>query len=102
MTFKRTPDATFPFTAQIPNGSKPLPHKLIGKRKAPADLAGFRGSLSGRTDIDILEEILAGWEDVDAEFGRSALEDMLNNYASYALAVAMAYMKAHTEAERKN
>lgn len=100
--FKIKPDATFPFFAQIPNGSKPLPHKLIGKRKAPADLAAFWGGLSGRNDIDILEEILAGWEDVDADFGRSALEDMLKNYASYAISVAMAYMKAHTEAERKN
>lgn len=102
MTFKLTPDATFPFSAQIPNGSAPLTLKLIGKRKGKEALADFIRAAGGQADIDLLDDALAGWEDVDADYSREALGTLLANYAGAALPIYVAYIKAHTEAERKN
>lgn len=100
--FKLTPDATFPFTAVIPNGTAPLPIKLKGRRKSREDLAAFMGSARERSDTELLADAVAGWEDVDADFSTEALGQLLTNYAGASLAIFTAYIKAHSEAERKN
>lgn len=100
--FKLKPDATFTATIKIPNGDTPLPLKLVFRRKSKEDLAAWIDSVPTRPDPESLGEIVEGWTDVDAPFGEESFRELLSAYSGAGMAVFTGYLKALTEAERKN
>ena len=100
--FKLKPDATFVATVKIPNGDTPLPLTLIFRRKSKEALAGWIDSVPGKDDLESLGEIVEGWKDVDAPFSPEAFAEMLSAYTGAGMAIFTGYLKALSEAERKN
>jgi hypothetical protein len=102
MAFKLKPDATFPATVLIPNGDEPLPLKLRFRRKRKEDVAAWIEGAAGRNDADTLGEVIDGWTDVDTPFSAEALSELLSAYSGAGMAIFSGYMRALSEAERKN
>lgn len=100
--FKLKPDATFPATIKIPNGDSPLPLKLVFRRKSKEELAAWIDSVPTKTDPESLGEIVDGWTDVDTPFTAESFRELLNAYSGAGMAIFTGYLKALTEAERKN
>lgn len=100
--FKLKPDATFTATVPIPNGDAPLPLKLRFRRKGKKDLAAWIEGSAGRDDADTLGEIIDGWMEADAPYSAEALRDMLDAYSGAGMAIFSGYLRALSEAERKN
>lgn len=102
MAFKLKPDATFTATVMIPNGDTPLPLKLKFRRKRKEDVAAWIESAAGRADADTLGEVIDGWTDVDTPYSSDALTEMLSAYSGAGMAIFGGYLRALSEAERKN
>lgn len=102
MAFKLKPDATFTATVKIPNGDAPLPLTLRYRRKSKDDVAAWVDASAGRAEIDTLVDVVDGWIDVDAAFSREALAELLSNYSGAGMAIWRGYLRALSEAERKN
>lgn len=102
MAFKLKPDATFTATVLVPNGDAPLPLKLRYRRKGKAEVATWFEASAGRDEIDTLDEVVDGWIDVDAAFSREALAELLAAYSGAGMAIWRGYLRALSEAERKN
>lgn len=100
--FKLTPPATFVATVKIPNGDAPLPLTLVFRRKDKAALVTWIESTSTRADPDALGEVIADWKDVDAPYGEAALTQLLAAYSGAGMAIFSGYLRALSEAERKN
>ena len=100
--FKLTPPATFPATVRIPNGDEPIPLTLVFRRKSKADLAAWIDSTASRNDPDSLGEIIADWKNVETAYSSDALTEVLSAYSGAGLAIFTGYLKALSEAERKN
>lgn len=102
MAFKLRPDATFMATVQIPNGDAPLPLRLRFTRKGKSELSVWMAGSQGRDDAATLAEIIDGWEDVDAAYSAAALAELLESYSGAGMAIFGGYLRALSEAERKN
>lgn len=100
--FKLKPDATFTATVMIPNGDAPLPLKLRFKRKSKEGVAAWYGSAQTQDDLTTLGEIIDGWIDVDTPYSSEALAELLANYTGASMAILGGYLRALSEAERKN
>lgn len=100
--FKLKPEATFTATVSIPNGDAPLPLKLIFRRKSKEDLAAWIDSVPTKKDPESLGEIIEGWTDVDTPFSAEAFSALLSAYTGAGMAIFSGYLRALTEAERKN
>lgn len=102
MAFKLKPDATFTATVLIPNGDQPLPLKLKFRRKRKEDVAAWIESAAGRADTDTLGEVIDGWIEVDTPYSAEALAELLAAYSGAGMAIFGGYLRALSEAERKN
>jgi hypothetical protein len=102
MAFKLKPDATFTATVPIPNGDAPLPLKLRFKRKRKEDVAAWIASAADRPDPETLGEVIDGWIEVDTPYSAEALAELLAAYSGAGVAIFGGYLRALSEAERKN
>jgi hypothetical protein len=104
--FKLQPNPTFKSEVEIPvAGAEPSSITLVFKHKGKKDLKAFIDSLTGETpkdDIDMLFDIIAGWEGVDAEFNKSNLELLIDNYPQAAINIFMTYQQTLLEGRAKN
>lgn len=100
--FKLKPDATFLATVRIPNGDQPLPLKLKFRRKRKEEIAAWIESAAAKTDPDSLGEIIETWIDVDTDYSAEALAELLSAYSGAGMAIFAGYLRAVSEAERKN
>ena len=100
--FKLKPDATFTATVKIPNGDTPLLLKLVFRRKSKEDVSAWIDSVPTKSDPESLKEIIETWTDVDAPYSEDALKELLSAYTGAGMAIFNGYLKALTEAERKN
>ncbi|CAG9177758.1 phage tail assembly chaperone [Cupriavidus pampae] len=113
--FKITPNPTFAATVEIAvPGEKAAKLKLVFRHKTRDQAKEFfhRVSEEAKNGSDdgspasrerkVLEEIVAGWEDVDQPFSGDALELVLLNYHNASSAILDAYMEQLTQARRGN
>lgn len=105
--FVLQPNPTFKETVVIPvpgaeSGSITFVFKRLGKKALRALFGSITKEGAEREDADVLEEIVAGWEGVDVEFSRQALETLCDAYPGAATAVILGYNKAMTEVKAKN
>ncbi|USE78906.1 phage tail assembly chaperone [Cupriavidus gilardii] len=115
--FKINPNPTFTATVTIPvPGGKPEKLKLTFRHKSRDQAKDYFDRIakeaaeaieSGKTD-DVarerraLEEIVAGWEDVDQPFSGDALEQLLQNYHGAATAILDTFTTELNLARRGN
>jgi hypothetical protein len=103
--FKLNPNPTFVGTASIAvPGGEAEKLRLVFKHKTRDDAKAFfeRAAKSDESESKLLLEIIAGWEDVDAEFSEDALSQLLQNYHNAAQAIFEGYMAELTAARRGN
>jgi hypothetical protein len=92
--FQINPNPTFTTTVDIPvAGGRTEKLKLTFKHKTRDDALEYlrRPAGEGEDDASILLEIIAGWEDVDAEFSRETLNQVVQNYPGAPRAIFDAY-----------
>lgn len=108
--FKLNPAPTF--VAQVPISvpglSEPLEVAITFRHKAKTAVKSWMDNAAGKTDADLLHEIIAGWSGMQAEDGAevayslTALGDLLENYPASHGELFRAYLRELTEAKRKN
>lgn len=92
--FQINPNPTFSATVDIPAaGGRTEKLKLVFKHKTRDEALEYlrRSPAEGEDDASVLLEIIAGWEDVDADFSREALNQVVQNYAGAPRAIFEAY-----------
>lgn len=103
--FKLNPNPTFAGTATIVvPGGEAEKLRLVFRHKTRDDAKAFfeRAAKAEEKESTLLLEIIAGWEDVDAEFSEDALAKLLQNYHTAPSAIFEAYMAELTAARRGN
>ena len=103
--FQINPNPTFTATVDIPAaGGRIEKLKLTFKHKTRDDTLEYlqRPVVEGEDDATVLLEIIAGWEDVDAEFSREALNQLVQNYPGAPRAIFQAYAAELTGQRRGN
>jgi len=115
--FKIIPNPTFPATVAIAvPGKQPEKLKLTFRHMTREQLRDFfdriareaAEAIEGDRDDTVtrerkaLEEIVAGWEDVDQPFSGEALEALIRNYHGAATAILDAYTGELNLARRGN
>ena len=99
-----TPNPTFRATAaiSIPGEAQPARIEVEYRHLGREALADYFKRLEGRSDLDALAEIIAGWSGVDAPFSAAALADLLDAYPTAAMALFDAFRRECLEAKAKN
>lgn len=65
-------------------------------------LKEFYEGLPGKSDLEMLTEIMVGWKGPDAAFGRESLETMIENYPASAGELFEGFRKNLQESRAKN
>ena len=103
MSFRLKANPTFWRTVNVRSlDGEEFPLQLELKHRRKSELREFVASLEGRTDEELVADLVVGWKDVDAEFSPEALTDLLEEYSGAAVAIWTEYQKAYAEAARKN
>lgn len=105
--FRLVPNPTFKFEAEIPMaGETPQVLKLIGKHKGKKAMQELQAKMTDSevppTDVEVLMDILGGWEDVDGEFNAENLEQLVDAYPKAAATIYAAYAVALVDGKEKN
>ncbi|MDF3837153.1 phage tail assembly chaperone [Cupriavidus basilensis] len=93
--FQINPDPTFVGTVKIPAaGGKEQELRLVFKHKTRDEAKEYfqRATDSDASDTKLLLEVIAGWEDVDAEFSEEALNRLIQNYQAAPRAIFEGYL----------
>lgn len=104
--FKITPNPTFPAEIAIPvpgGGKEKL--KLVFKHKNREQLEEYIERSRGATpdeEPSLLMEIIDGWQDVDQEFSREALAELLRNHHGAGFHIFDGYLEELTGRRRGN
>ena len=105
--FKLQPNPTFKCPVSIPvPGGKSGAITVLFNHKGRKALQEFFGNLGAegesRTDVEMLSELISGWEGVDEKFSEEALETLLDAYPGAAMALFETYRAEVLEARVKN
>lgn len=104
--FKIAPNPTFLAEVAIPvpgGGKEKL--KLVFKHKTREQLEQYIERSRGTTPEEepgLLTEIIDGWQDVDQEFSREALAELLSNHHGAGFHIMEAYIDELTGRRRGN
>jgi hypothetical protein len=104
--FKRDPNPTFKATVAVTvPGADSLPLALVFRHKTAAQLQDFLANAAGRTDADMLADMVASVDpaakregEADADF----LADVCNAYAAAKSDILRTYLRELTESKVKN
>jgi len=101
--FKLTPNPTFWRTVKITAADGSTAEiELEYKHRTKAQWIEFASNAAGKTDDQVISELVVGWAGVDAEFSAEHLHELLQNYHTAAEEIAEDYKAALTESRRKN
>lgn len=90
--FKLNPEPTFRATVAIPvAGAESAELEFEFRHKTRDEAKAWFASFAGRSEADCLMDIVAGWHNCEAVFGKEALETLLQNYAQAGNAILAAY-----------
>lgn len=108
--FKLVPHPTFKASVPLsaPGLEKPIAVTVEFRHKTSSAFKKWLESAPDRTDVDLLDEVIAGWsgmqgeDGTDAPYSRQALSTLLENYSAAKWELLGAYQRELTEAKRKN
>lgn len=101
--FKLNPAPTFwtEVSISVPGAGEPAKFEVEYKWMPRDALRGYFGNAAGRSDEDLLGEIVCNWRGIDAEFSRENLAQLLANYTGAARALYDRYGEEMLEARKK-
>lgn len=103
MTFKLKANPTFRRVVELKSlDGEVMPLALEMRHRRRSELKAFIEGLPGRSDDEIVADIVAGWFDVDTEFSQEALRDLMEEWACAPGRIWEDYQEAYKEAARKN
>lgn len=107
--FKLIPDSTFKAEVKltVPGQAKPVPVEVEFRHKGRAALKTWLENTAGKSDADLLDEIIADMPLSDADghmlaYTRDRLEQLLDRYPASAQELTRDYVLALTESRSKN
>ena len=104
--FALQPKPIFKMTVDIPTTNGPQPIKFEFKHMGRKAFAAFYAALgeaeNAREDKDVLMDLIAGWDGVDAKFDAEALDMLLDNYPGATQVIFDQYKKGLFEGGQKN
>ena len=95
-TFKANVQITIP--GQEDTASVELTFNYMSKTKA----LEFFSEMKGKTDVEALTTLIAGWDGFDVPFSKAALETFLDNYPAAAFEIIQAFNRNLLESRIKN
>ena len=95
-TFKANVQITVP--GQEDTASVELTFNYMPKTKA----LEFFSEMKGKTDVEALTTLIAGWDGFDVPFSKAALETFLDNYPAAAFEIIQAFNRNLLESRIKN
>jgi hypothetical protein len=102
MMLPRKANPTFWATVDIPvPGDKACPLELEYRHRRRSEAIAFRDSLKGRSDDEIVLDMVVGWK-WHEPFSAEALLDLLQEYPASPEPIAEAYFRELATANRKN
>jgi hypothetical protein len=110
MSFRLNPKPTFtvPVPISVPGMEQPLSVVMTFRHKTQEQITDWMARAPGRSDPDVLAEVLVGWEGVTDEadavvpFSYAALTEFLGNYPASKGEIFSTYLSELTKAKRKN
>lgn len=108
--FQLDPAPTFQAAVQIsvPGQADGMPLQITFRHKTKAAVSDWIVRARGRTDAEILGEVIEGWSEVrnaagqDVPYSQAALVALLENFPASKDDLFSAYLRELTEAKRKN
>jgi hypothetical protein len=108
--FQLDPSPTFEVSVPIstPGKAEGLPLTVTYRHKRKTAIAAWIASARGRTDLEILGEVIDGWSAVhnakgeDVPYSTDALGTLLDNFPAAKDDLFANYLRELTEAKRKN
>ena len=100
---KAKPTFVAPVPIPVPGG-EPEPLTLVFRHKTRDEMNEYlkRTAAIGTNDVGPLMEIIEGWQDVDAEFSKDALQELVQNHHGSVTAILDTYVVELAEGRRKN
>jgi len=93
---------TFTKSVAIPvPGRKPVPVDFTFKGRTRDAFREYLDGAEGRDDVDMLMDTICGWE-LEDEFSRESVEQLVQNYAGSARAIIETYVREVTGARLGN
>jgi hypothetical protein len=103
MAFKIKAPETFTASINIPllgGGKDAL--SVTYRHKPRSAMKTFVEGLAEREDVDVLAEVIAGWDGADAEFSAAALAELIEQQPGAVAALINGYVRAYGEARSGN
>lgn len=108
--FQLDPSPTFDVQVPIsvPGKAQPLDLSVSFRHKRKTAIAAWINTARGRTDVEILGEVIESWSGVhnakgeDVPYSVAALTTLLENYPAAKDDLFQVYLRELTEAKRKN
>jgi hypothetical protein len=107
--FKLNPSPTFkaPIALSQPGVEKPLEVPFEFRHKTTEQIADWLARAPGRSDPDVLHEVIVGWSVVDdrgeaVAYSHTNLATLLNNYPTAKGEIFAGYLAELTKAKAKN
>jgi hypothetical protein len=103
MAVKLKPNPTFAVPVEIPTPSgKPDKMSVVFKHKTVPEYQEWLATLNDAKSEDVIFGIIAGWSEIDTEFTKENLSELLSNYHGADMAFYRAYQEALIEGRVKN
>jgi len=100
--FNLSANPTFKAKVSIPvPGGKSAEIEFTFKHRSKDALKEFMDDMKGQEDVDLLQDLVSGW-DIDDPFNTESLEKLIQNYPGSALAIYQAYLGEMSGARAKN
>ena len=101
---KIVPEPTFKTSVQItvPGQEEPATVELIFNYMSKTKALEFFSDMKGKTDVEALTILIAGWGGFDVPFSKAALETFLDNYPAAAFEIIQAFNRNLLESRIKN
>lgn len=108
--FQIDPAPTFDAVAPLSVPGKPDPVEVVvtWRHKRKTAIAAWISGARGRTDVEILGEVIEGWtgmqdkQGADVPYSALALSNLLENYPAAKDDLFRTYLRELTESKRKN
>lgn len=90
--FKLDAEPTFEATVDIPvPGGKTAPVKFTFKHRTKDAMSDLFKPDSAMADVELIQELVQGWE-LDDKFNKASIEKLLQNYQASAGAIVRKYL----------
>lgn len=91
-----------PVEISVPGEQKPQLVQIKFKHLDRDAAKAFIESVEGKTDLEILTQIIEDWKGVDTPYSESVLQQLLQNYPASGAEIYISYQRELVGSKRKN